>query len=402
MKREIALLGRLIRTGTLELEMPSGRRHRFGSGLPCVRWSIADPGSLRRILADPDLMLGETYMRGEWRTEPGQLAALLTLLMRNAGELAGHVGRFMRLPRLFLQQLNRVRASYRNVAHHYDLDEWLFRRFLDAEMYYSCAYFPVPGMDIEAAQRAKADHIAGKLCLAPGMRVLDIGCGWGSLALHLAKNYDVTVTGLTLSTRQLEVAQRAAAERGLGQRVRFLLQDYRQHEGRYDRIVSVGMFEHVGRPYYPTFFRRLAGGLDRNGVALVHSICRLGPPGVTNPWVRKYIFPGGYNPALSELTDGVEHSALKITDIELLRRHYALTLNAWQTRFQRHRVAIAQRMGERFCRMWEFYLAAAEAAFATGGLAVAQVQLATDQDAVPLTRDYLYREVAAPSLRRAG
>lgn len=402
MTREIALLGRLIRTGTLDLELPDGARHRFGRGQPCVRWSISGPGSLRRILADPDLMLGETYMRGEWRAEPGQLAELMTLLMRNAGELAGHVGRFTRLPGLFLQQLNRVRASYRNVAHHYDLDEWLFRRFLDADLHYSCAYFPVPGLDLETAQRAKADHIAVKLCLAPGMRVLDIGCGWGSLALHLAKHYDVAVTGLTLSARQLGVAQRAAVERGLADRVRFVLQDYRQHDGRYDRIVSVGMFEHVGRPYYPTFFRRLAAGLDRGGVALLHTICRQGPPGVTNPWVRKYIFPGGYNPALSELTDGVEHSLLKITDIELLRRHYALTLNAWQARFQQHRIAIAERMGERFCRMWEFYLAASEAAFATGGLAVAQVQLATDQDAVPLTRDYLYRPVMARPMRRAG
>lgn len=402
MKRELALLGRLIRSGTLELEMPGGGRYRFGSGLPSVRWTITGPGSLRRILADPDFMLGETYMRGEWRAEPGQLAALLALLMRNAGELAQPVGRLRRLAAMLLQQWNRVRASYHNVAHHYDLDEWLFRRFLDAQMYYSCAYFPVPGLDLEAAQRAKAEHIVAKLCLAPGMRVLDIGCGWGSLALHLAQHHDVSVTGLTLSARQLEVAQRTALERGFADRVNFVQQDYRQHSGQYDRIVSVGMFEHVGRLYYPTFFRRVAAGLRSGGVALLHTICRLGPPGVTNAWVRKYIFPGGYIPALSELADGVEHSALKMMDIELLRRHYAMTLQAWQTRFQHHRAEVAQRLGEGFCRMWEFYLAASEAAFETGGLAVAQVQLATEVDAVPLTRDYLYPQAESRPLRRTG
>jgi cyclopropane-fatty-acyl-phospholipid synthase len=353
-------------------------------------------------MANPDLMLGETYMDGEWQAEPGRLTDLLTLLLRNVDELAGRMGRWRRLPQLLLQQLNRVQASYRNVARHYDLDEWLFRRFLDAEMYYSCAYFAAPDMDLEAAQRAKAEHIAAKLCLAPGMRVLDIGSGWGSLALHLARHHGVSVTGLTLSARQLEAAQRTAAQRGLADRVQFILQDYRQHQGQYDRIVSVGMFEHVGRPYYATFFRQVARSLGRGGVALLHSICRLGPPGVTNPWVRRYIFPGGYSPALSELMDGIEHSALKVTDVELLRQHYALTLNAWQERFQRHRAAIAERLGERFCRMWEFYLAASEAAFTTGGLAVAQVQLALDHQAVPLTRDYLYRSAAAPALRRTG
>ena len=402
MNRELAVLGRLIHAGTLDIETADGVRERFGEGMPFARWRLAGLRTLRRILADPEVELGESYTRGDWQAEPGRLAELLTLLMRNASELAGRDGHLARLPALLWQQWNRVRASYRNVAHHYDLDEWLFRRFLDAEMYYSCAYFAAPGLDLEAAQRAKAEHIAAKLRLTPGMRVLDIGCGWGSLALHLARHHGVTVTGLTLSARQLEVAERTAAERGLGDQLRFVLQDYREHEGRYDRIVSVGMFEHVGRPYYATFFRRVARNLERGGVALLHSICRLGPPGVTNPWVRRYIFPGGYNPALSELLDGVEHSPLKVTDAELLRQHYALTLNAWQTRFQRHRAQIAERMGERFCRMWEFYLAASEAAFATGSLAVAQVQLALDHQAVPLTRDYLYRQPADQTQRRMG
>lgn len=402
MTRELAVLDRLIHAGTLDLETADGARHRFGNGLPCARWRLTGMRTLRRILSNPDLELGESYTRGEWQAEPGRLAELLTLLLRNADRFAGHGGRLARLPALLWQQWNRVQASYRNVAHHYDLDEWLFRRFLDAEMYYSCAYFAVPGLGLEAAQRAKAEHIAAKLRLAPGMRVLDIGCGWGSLALHLARHHEVTVTGLTLSARQLEVARRTAAERGLAARTQFLRQDYREHEGRYDRIVSVGMFEHVGRPHYATFFRHAARSLEPDGVALLHSICRLGPPGTTNPWVRKYIFPGGYNPALSELLDGVEHSPLKVTDVEVLRQHYALTLHAWQARFQQQRAPIAERMGEPFCRMWEFYLAASEAAFATGSLAVAQVQLALDHQAVPLTRDYLYRQAVAPSLRRTG
>ncbi|WP_448505809.1 class I SAM-dependent methyltransferase [Immundisolibacter sp.] len=402
MKRELALLARLIRRGTLELELPGGARHRFGSDQPSARWSMARADSLRRIVANPELALGETYMQGEWSTAPGELATLLAVLMRNAGELYHEAGWLRRMLGGLLQQWNRVQASYRNVAHHYDLDEWLFRLFLDREMYYSCAYFAVPGLSLEAAQRAKAEHIAAKLRLQPGQRVLDIGCGWGSLALHLAQHHDVQVTGLTLSRSQLAVARRTAQERGLAGRVQFLLQDYREHSAQYDRIVSVGMFEHVGRPYYPRFFRQVAASLRPRGVALLHTICRLGPPGTTNAWVRKYIFPGGYCPALSELTAGIEHSALKVMDMELLRRHYALTLNAWQSRFQRHRAEVAERMGERFCRMWEFYLAACEAAFETDGLAVAQVQLAAEVDAVPLTRDYLYKPLAPQALRRAG
>ena len=403
MKRELAVLGRLIRHGTLELQLPDGARHLFGSGPPHARWTFTRRDSLRRIIANPELALGESYMRGEWDTPPGELATLLAVLMRNAGELAHDAGRLQRLLGGLLQQWNRVQASHRNVAHHYDLDEWLFRLFLDREMYYSCAYFAVPQLSLEAAQRAKAEHIAAKLRLQPGQRVLDIGCGWGSLALHLAQHHDVHVTGLTLSRSQLAVAQRTAQERGLSGRVQFLLQDYREHADQYDRIVSVGMFEHVGRPYYARFFRQVAAGLRPRGVALLHTICRLGPPGLTNAWVRKYIFPGGYSPALSELTAGIEHSALKVMDMELLRRHYALTLNAWQARFQRHRTEVAERMGERFCRMWEFYLAASEASFETDDLAVAQVQLAAEVDAVPLTRDYLYAPLAQPrALRRAG
>ena len=403
MTRELAMLARLIRQGTLELELPGGAVHRFGSGEPLARWRFARPAALRRIAANPELALGETYMRGDWDAPPGELAVLLTVLLRNAGEFVQRAGRLRRLCAIVLQQWNRVRVSYRNVAHHYDLDEWLFRRFLDRDMYYSCAYFAAPDMSLEDAQRAKAEHIAAKLCLEPGQRVLDIGSGWGSLALHLAQHYGVEVTGLTLSRRQLEAAQRTARERGLAERVRFLLQDYREHHGQYDRIVSVGMFEHVGRPFYARYFGQVAASLRPGGVALLHTICRLGPPGTTNAWVRKYIFPGGYSPALSELADGIEHSPLKITDVELLRRHYALTLQAWQARFQQHRAEVAERLGETFCRMWEFYLAASEASFEVGDLGVAQVQLATHIDAVPLTRDYLYRPRSAPqALRRVG
>ncbi len=401
MKRQLALLRNLIQYGSLVLELPDGEQYRIGGGAPHVRWVLHERSTLRRIAADPETMLGETYMRGEWHAGGGELVPLLGVLLRNASALT-HTSRMRCLLAGLSQQWNRVRASYRNVAHHYDLEEWLFRCFLDRDMYYSCAYFAVPGMSLEAAQQAKARHIAGKLLLEPGQRVLDIGSGWGSLALHLAEQHGVEVTGLTLSRRQLEMAQQAAAARGLGDRVRFLLQDYREHRGQYDRIVSVGMFEHVGKPYYPTFFRRMAAGLRPGGVALLHTICRLGPPGTTNAWVRKHIFPGGYNPALSELTSGIERGTLKVMDMELLRRHYALTLGAWQSRFQKHRGEVTERLGERFFRMWEFYLAVSEAAMEYDDLAVAQVQLAAQLGDVPISRDYLYAPVAAAPLRRAS
>ncbi|WP_435103859.1 class I SAM-dependent methyltransferase [Arhodomonas sp. AD133] len=383
------ILAARIRHGSLSLEYPDGSVRRYGAGEPAARWQIHDHKALPRIAADPDFMLGQTYMDGAWSTP--DLLRLLQVLMVNFPE--GQGGRWRRLVQRLLrpfQQWNRRAASRRNVAHHYDLDESLFRRFLDEDMQYSCAYWP-PGVDdLESAQYAKKELIRRKLRLQPGQRVLDIGCGWGGLAIHLAEHSDVSVVGVTLSQEQYRVARQRVAERGLDGRVDIRMQDYREVPEEFDRVVSVGMFEHVGARYYDTYFQGVYDHLTRDGVALIHTIGRSTPPGVTNPWIARYIFPGGYIPAMSEVMAAVERQALVSTDIEVLRLHYAQTLAAWQERFQRVRAAVAAEKDERFCRMWEFYLAASEAAFRWHDLVVFQFQLARDQAAVPLTRDYLF------------
>ncbi len=380
-----------LKRGQLSLHLPGGCIETVGSGHPHADWILHKPGTLKRIALDPEMMLGETYMDGEWDIPHGKLSALLEVLMINFSETNAQV-RFTPLDSLknIIRRSNNIARSQRNVAHHYDLDEWLFRHFLDQDMQYSCAYFQAPGISLDEAQRAKSHHIMKKLVLSPGQRVLDIGCGWGGLALYLAEQAGVKVTGLTLSREQLRVATRRAAERGLQDVVEFRLADYREHTGSYDRIVSVGMFEHVGPAHYKSFFHQMRRLLHPDGSALLHTIGRYGPPRRTNPWIQKYIFPGGYNPALSEVTGALEKSGLAMCDVEVLRLHYALTLEAWYMRFQSHRPLIAQRMGERFCRMWEFYLAACAASFRWRGLVVFQIQLGHRLDAVPITRDYIY------------
>jgi cyclopropane-fatty-acyl-phospholipid synthase len=275
------------------------------------------------------------------------------------------------------------------VAHHYDLGEEFFRLFLDKNMHYSCAYFSGADDSLERAQVEKCRHIAQKLLLQPGQRVLDIGCGWGSLACYLARTFDVEVVGITLSKHQLTAARQRAQALGLGN-VSFELHDYREHTGRYDRIVSVGMFEHVGAPFYAAFFQSINKLLVYDGAALVHSIGRSGPPGVVNPWIGKHIFPGGHIPSLSEMALGAEKTRLMLTDIEVLRLHYAKTLRVWFDRFQLHRDEISRQMGEEFCRMWEFYLAVCEVSFECSDLVVFQLQLARQHHVVPITRDYMY------------
>jgi cyclopropane-fatty-acyl-phospholipid synthase len=280
--------------------------------------------------------------------------------------------------------------------------------FLDTDLQYSCAYFPDPSVGLDQAQRAKQAHIAGKLLLRPGQSVLDIGSGWGGLGLYLARNFGVEVTGLTLSVEQQKVATERARQAGLANRVRFQVRDYREETGRYDRIVSVGMFEHVGARYYPEYFGAMKTLLKPDGVALLHSIGRLDRPGTTNPWLRKYIFPGGYSPALSEIVGAIEKTGLAMTDIEVLRLHYAMTLSHWRSRFEANRSRAAQLYDERFCRMWEFYLVGSELAFRRMGMVVFQVQIARDQEAVPLTRDYLWEgrgdshAEAPPTLQSVG
>ena len=301
------LLERFIRQGRLKVVAPDGRETTYGDGTPYAAWRLNQPGAWRAMLRNPQLNLGETYMDGGWDITEGSLHDLLTILRRN---IEANLGGSHWLNPLWalLGSWNNVAASRRNVSHHYDLDEALFRACLDADMHYSCAYFPQPGMSLEEAQAAKCRHIAAKLDLSAGQKVLDIGSGWGSLAMHLAERHDVTVTGLTLSAEQLRVAQERAQQRGLGNQVAFALQDYRQHNGEYDRVVSVGMFEHVGKRFYNTFFTKVAGFLTRNGVALLHTIGSKAPPTPVNPWIRRHIFPGGYIPSLSDIAPAVERS----------------------------------------------------------------------------------------------
>lgn len=388
------LLERLVHWGDLTVIDAEGRRHRFAGppleDIPPVVIRLHDRVLHHLLAINPRLYVGEAYMNGSLTVEEGSLYDFLALcgenLQRNAANLPlDSIARGLRR----LQQFNPAARARRNAAHHYDLSERLYRLFLDSDMQYSCAYFAEPGMSLEAAQEAKKRHIAAKLLLRPGMKVLDIGCGWGGLAISLAKACDVEVTGVTLSQEQLAVARQRAALAQLGSRVRFELCDYRRVAGRFDRIVSVGMFEHVGVSHYRTFFARMRDLLAEDGVALLHSIGRPDGPGSTNAWVRKYIFPGGYSPALSEVLPAAERSRLFVTDIEILRLHYAETLREWRKRFQTGRAEAAALYDERFCRMWEFYLAGCEATFRHEGTIVFQMQLARKLGTVPLTRDYI-------------
>ena len=385
------LLEKGIRQGELTLIDHQGERHIFGQGQPQAGMRFKAKSTFGAILRNPALMLGETYMNQEWDLADCTLHDLMTVLRLNLeGALAGKG--WLKPWQAALSSWNGLNASRRNASHHYDLDEPLFRACLDRNMHYSCAYFRHPDMTLEEAQQAKSEHIAAKLNLRAGQRVLDIGSGWGGLTLHLAETRGVRVTGLTLSKEQLRVAAQWAQERGLAEQASFQVQDYREHRGQYDRIVSVGMFEHVGRRNMGRFFKAIRRLLAPEGIALLHSIASSHPPGPVNPWIRRHIFPGGYIPSLSDIAPAVERAGLVSADIEVLRRHYALTLKEWHSRFQRERTRFAQDKGEAFCRMWEFYLIASQTGFEIGDLAVLQWQLAKHNQAVPITRDYLYRE----------
>jgi cyclopropane-fatty-acyl-phospholipid synthase len=344
-------------------------------------------------VVNPWLHIGESYMDGRISIESGSLGELIEFCCLNAVAAADKP--FLRFAEWYgyklrwLQQYNPIPRARKNVAHHYDLSETLYDLFLDEDRQYSCAYFTGPGDSLETAQRNKQRHIAGKLLLAPGHKVLDIGCGWGGLGLYLAQLADVEVTGVTLSREQHRVATARAREAELEDRVAFHLRDYREDKGRYDRIVSVGMFEHVGAAHYREFFAKARELLSDDGVFVLHSIGRMEPPGSTNGWLRKYIFPGGYSPALSEVLAAIERERLYVTDIEILRLHYAETLHHWYDRFQANRARVAEIYDERFCRMWEFYLKGCEMAFRHWNQMVFQIQITKRQDAVPLLRDYI-------------
>ncbi|MBI3506626.1 MAG: class I SAM-dependent methyltransferase [Proteobacteria bacterium] len=409
------LLGRFlrsfIRVGSLVVVDADGNPHRFGTpgDGPDIAIRISDKRYYARLGFNPGLYLGEAYMDGALTVEHDDLIGFLDLCGRNLADrpLGSWLAMLGGLARR-LTQYNPMPRSRRNVAHHYDLSAALFDSFLDPDRQYSCAYFPTQATSLDEAQAAKKRHIAAKLLLKPGMRVLDIGCGWGGLALDLARHCDVEVHGITLSREQLEVARRRAAAEGLAGRVRFSLTDYRDVAGEYDRIVSVGMFEHVGTGHYREYFGAIRRLLAPDGVALLHAIGRSDGPGVSNAWIRKYIFPGGYSPALSEVLPTIEKSGLWTTDIEILRLHYAETLRHWRERFLANWHRTDAGYDQRFRRMWEFYLAASEMSFRHDRLMVFQIQLARDVASVPVTRDYMFAEerrlagAGAPEMRETA
>jgi len=401
-------LSSTFKSGDLTVVFPDGKLQRYGDGTGQPVTVRLTGRAVRRIATSLSLGLGESYMDGGLTFERGDIFDLLEVAGRNLG-LRPQPGRHPFSQTItwvarHLQELNDRTVARRNVHHHYDLSYDLYRLFLDEDMQYSCAYFARPDMSLEQAQVAKKAHIAAKLRLEPGMSVLDIGCGWGGLGLTLAEEYGVKVHGVTLSTEQLAVAERRAMERGLSDRVRFTLTDYRDLRGPFDRIVSVGMFEHVGAPNYLAYFEQVRDLLTPDGIAVVHSIGRIDPPAVTSPFIAKYIFPGGSIPALSEMTSAVEHSGLWTTDIEILRLHYAETLRCWRDRFLARREAVREMYDERFCRMWEIYLGMSELSFRAGSHMVVQIQLAKHVNAVPIVRDYMVddeRAQARPTRRQA-
>ena len=391
------ILRRIVRSGRLSLIDWNGRRIEIsdegGANTPPIAIRIHDRGAALRLIFNPQLALGELYMDRRLSVEGGTIADLLDLLARNIGTGFGG-GYFdwiakLRFARRWWKQRNDRGRSKQNVAHHYDLSSQLYELFLDCDKQYSCAFFERPSDTLEAAQLNKKRRIAAKLALKPGQTVLDIGCGWGGLGLHLARSAGVDVTGVTLSEEQLKTANERSAGARLADRLRFRLEDYRQTDGRFDRIVSVGMFEHVGVGHYGEYFKRVAKLLNDDGVAVIHSIGRTDGASVTNPWIEKHIFPGSYAPALSEVLPSVERAGLILTDVEVLRLHYAYTLAEWRRRFASNRVRVKEIYGERFCRMWEFYLAGVEMGFRYQGLIVFQLQLAKRIDALPMTRDYM-------------
>ena len=395
-----SLLDRIVRHGRLTVATPLGTivagqpDHRHPAGLLDVRIRIKSAATALKVATNPDLYFGEAYVDGDLVIERGSLWDLMQLIGYNIHILAADpnplLGRLATKAFSMLAYRNGPASARKNVAHHYDLSGELYRLFLDDDLQYSCAYFRDPDDTLDVAQLSKKQHIAAKLALQPGQRVLDIGCGWGGLALTLARTEDVEVLGITLSEEQLAVARRRATEEGLDNRVRFELIDYRKLEGHFDRIVSVGMFEHVGLPQYDTYFAAIKRLLTSSGVALVHSIGKMYGPAPTSAWILKYIFPGGYVPALSEVIPSIEHNALWITDLEILRLHYAETLRHWRERFAARQDELSGIYDDRFRRMWDFYLVGSEISFRYFGFMVFQVQLSKSVDAVPLTRDYLF------------
>lgn len=384
-----------IRKGQLTVIDADNRAHVFaGEPGPHVTMRLTDPKLYRTLVFNSELAAGEAYMDGTLRFEEGStLRDFLQLFSINRLSLGSYpIQKAIRAIKMRFrkrQQSNIKGEAQRNVAHHYDLGNEFYKLFLDENMLYSCAYFRNPEETLEQAQRNKLRLLAAKLCLRPGMKVLDIGCGWGDLALYLAQLEDVEVLGVTLSKEQQALATERAKKAGLDKRVRFELRDYRDVDETFDRIVSVGMFEHVGVSHYDEFFKKLNALMPDDGLAVLHSIGHMSPPGMASAWLRKYIFPGAYSPALSEVFEVVEQNSLWVTDLEFLRVHYATTLKHWVERFEANRDKVVAMYDERFARMWEFYLISCEMMFRTGSQLVFHMQLSRSRDAAPIVRDYV-------------
>ncbi len=391
------LLRRVVTTGNLTFIDAKGVHRSFGDGNgPQIVVKLHDRRVEWALALDPGLAFGEAFMTARLSMEEASLYDLLETLIVNANcqRLPGSARAldWLRYATRLIRQYNPAGRAARNASHHYDTPPDIYALFLDPDWQYSCAYFPHDGVDLAEAQRAKKRHIIAKLRMAQGQRVLDIGCGWGGLGLSLARLANARVTGITLSAEQLRRARQRAQAAGLDAQVNFELRDYRSVERQFDRIVSVGMFEHVGVNHYQRFFDKLQSLLKNDGVALLHSIGRSEGPGITNPFIEKYIFPGGYIPSLSEVLPAIERAGLMVADIEILRLHYALTLRAWREAFMARRAQAESIMGERFCRMWEFYLAGSELAFRHQGMMVFQIQLIKQVDVLPITRDYILED----------
>jgi cyclopropane-fatty-acyl-phospholipid synthase len=391
------ILSSLVKTGDLTVTDWNGRVCQYGDGKhPKSHIKFASASAARRMAIDPDMYIGESYMDGSLMIVSGSISDFLHIAMQNVGTDNYHpMHRALDRARMALRRIhqhNPVGKAKDNVAHHYDLSGAIYDLFLDRDRQYSCAYFESKNSTLEDAQLAKKRHIAAKLDIKPGMKVLDIGSGWGGLGLYLAEVCEAEVTGVTLSEEQFKLSNERAQQRGIKGHTQFLLKDYRELEGQFDRIVSVGMFEHVGVGHFPEFFGKVTTLLKGDGAAVLHSINRSNGPGATSAWIKKYIFPGGYVPALSEVLPHIEQAGLYVTDIEVLRLHYAETLKEWGHRFETNRAKAAEIYDERFCRMWEFYLAASEMAFRFSGMNNFQIQFSKDQNVLPLTRDYIHEQ----------
>ena len=401
-----AVARKLFRTGSITLTEPDGAVSTFGDGTgEHVHVAIRTNAAARAIALDPMLAMPEAYMNGTFEVLEGDILGFLRIAYLNTNRKGANplFTRIVEGSRVLLrrfQQINTLARARENVHRHYDLSGEMYRLFLDADMQYSCAYFERPEMTLDEAQEAKRRHIAAKLDMKPGLSVLDIGSGWGGLGLYLARRFDAEVLGVTLSTEQHAVSTERARQEGLENQAHFELRDYRKLSERFDRIVSVGMFEHVGVNHYRTFFDKAATLLKPDGTMLLHTIGRSGPPTATNAFIRKYIFPGGYIPAMSEVLPAVEKAGLVITDVEVLRLHYAETLKHWRARFIANRKRAVEIYDEKFARMWEFYLAGSEAAFRWQDLVVFQFQITKRNDTLPITREYIIR--AEDALRKTA